>query len=319
MDSKSCGIPAQVTPGEFDMLQVLEQGMKIERQTMIRDLDDAVSMLCFFERQKEWATKTFGDASHRGPNGPLDHLAKEAMEAIQETDPEKKKEEIADCLFVSFEAAWRHGMSYGDLAKYATKKLDKNKARKWPPLSEQRAGKAVEHVRDGEPEIQAGILSANEFLKNEGIDAEAQETEYEDSVIPEFEDETSEFVDLQIGEHTPEPWQYQEAVYNDDGDPFTPSIYAVDGSVEGALICRLSLPLIVIPKREDEIRIRLNGDIHANGRRIVDCVNAMAGVKNPQEFIQSVDDLLKAYFAGPRNRDTARNLMNKLKTERGQI
>jgi hypothetical protein len=66
---------------------------------------DGFVLAHFFEVQREWSYATFGPREHRGPKGPLDHLRKEAKEAYDEADPEKQKEEIADYLFLVFDAA----------------------------------------------------------------------------------------------------------------------------------------------------------------------------------------------------------------------
>ncbi len=110
----------------------------------------AIDMFYFWEKLMEWSIRTFGPRDRRGPKGPLDHLRKEALEAFAEDDPERRKQEIADCLFLVFDAAHRAGMSYGELAQVALKKLDINKTRVWPDWRTHPADKAVEHVRDGE-------------------------------------------------------------------------------------------------------------------------------------------------------------------------
>ena len=114
----------------------------------------AVDMLDFWERQAEWSQETFGPDKERGPLGPLKHLQKEAGEAVREAEKltnlepgqsmEALREEIADCLFLVFDAARRAGMSYAALTAECKRKLAKNKARTWPkPTSDE----PVEHVR----------------------------------------------------------------------------------------------------------------------------------------------------------------------------
>lgn len=111
---------------------------------------NALSLAMFFEAQREWSYAIFGPREHRGPKGPLDHLRKEAKEAYDETDPEKQKEEIADCLFLVFDAAHRAGMDLNDLSAQAFLKLLKNKKRTWPDWRQVPADKAVEHDRSSE-------------------------------------------------------------------------------------------------------------------------------------------------------------------------
>lgn len=108
----------------------------------------AVDMFDFFIDQREWSKETFGPKEHRGPIGPLKHLEKEAKEAYEETDAEKRKEEIADCLFLVFDAAHRAGMTYAELTRVANEKLRKNKGRSWPDWRTAPADSAIEHKRE---------------------------------------------------------------------------------------------------------------------------------------------------------------------------
>ena len=120
----------------------------------------AVDMLDFFERRREWSFATFGPPSHRGPCGPLEHLIKEAAEALDEarkaTDlragwsHEKLREEIIDCLFLVFDAADRAGMTYAEMSRVAMAKLRKNQERAWPDWRGADPNKAIEHDRTTE-------------------------------------------------------------------------------------------------------------------------------------------------------------------------
>jgi ParB family chromosome partitioning protein len=65
------------------------------------------SMDEFWNALALWSNETFGVESWRGPLGPLKHLAKEAQEAQDAPDEAKRREEIADCLFLVFDAARR--------------------------------------------------------------------------------------------------------------------------------------------------------------------------------------------------------------------
>jgi hypothetical protein len=108
----------------------------------------------FWNEQGEWSQKTFGLDSERGPAGPLDHLEKEAKEAYYEVvsgdyldEPEKLDTEIADCLFLVFDAARRSGMTLDGLLDTAFRKLEVNKQRKWQTPTPG-VELAIEHVRD---------------------------------------------------------------------------------------------------------------------------------------------------------------------------
>lgn len=108
---------------------------------------EIMTFVGFWEAQKAWSKETFGPKEHRGPAGPLDHLQKEAEEAATETDPEALKEELADCLFLIIDAAWRAGISRNELIVAAFAKLEKNKQRTWPDWRTADPNKAVEHDR----------------------------------------------------------------------------------------------------------------------------------------------------------------------------
>lgn len=134
----------------------------------------AVDMLDFFERQQEWSYETFGPPTFKGPKGPLDHLAKEVIEAsaawdrvvaaerlkvppfplegdrIFKEELFKAREEIIDCLFLVFDAAHRAGMSYSEMSRIAMEKLAKNKLRTWPDWRGTDPDKAIEHDRSAE-------------------------------------------------------------------------------------------------------------------------------------------------------------------------
>ena len=95
----------------------------------------------FWDALAEWSRATFGSDTERDHIGPLRHLAKEAVEAeVRPADPV----EIADCLFLVFDAARRSGMTLDTLISVAEQKLLVNKARKWQKPTDDNP---VEHVR----------------------------------------------------------------------------------------------------------------------------------------------------------------------------
>jgi hypothetical protein len=93
--------------------------------------ESALEMRDFWDDQQCWSYETFGPPDFRGPIGALKHLEKEAKEAYEATENDRR-EEIADCLFLVFDAAHRSGMSYRELAETCKAKLEKNLARTWP-------------------------------------------------------------------------------------------------------------------------------------------------------------------------------------------
>lgn len=100
----------------------------------------------FFEAARTWQLATFGDVSKRGPYGPLLHLVKEAKEALAaSTDKPALLAELADVVFLAWEACHRSGFDDDALLGMLWQKLAVNKQRTWPPPT--RDG-AVEHVRE---------------------------------------------------------------------------------------------------------------------------------------------------------------------------
>lgn len=104
----------------------------------------------FFNQQQAWSYATFGPREHRGPAGPLDHLAKEAREAKDAVGTPELPIEIADCLFLVFDAVHRAGMTLEQQVEVAMAKLELNKLRKWPDWRTTDPTKATEHDRTGE-------------------------------------------------------------------------------------------------------------------------------------------------------------------------
>lgn len=74
----------------------------------------------WYQQHIAWSERTFGPASERGPEGPVDHLRKEVEELAQ--DP-KDLEEVSDCIHLAVDAAWRGGHSYEDLEGAIYQKL----------------------------------------------------------------------------------------------------------------------------------------------------------------------------------------------------
>ena len=80
--------------------------------------------------------------------------------------------------------------------------------------------------------------------------------------------------------HTAEPWKYELGdLEDDDQDSYVPNIYSKD------------------PPHESIFRADINGDYlqldEANAKRIVQCVNAMAGIEDPQAFMYNIKKLLE--------------------------
>jgi hypothetical protein len=114
----------------------------------------------FWNEQAAWSRSTFGADTERGPIGPVKHLLKEVRdealplaEAFRMDAPASETTtdlhgELVDCLFLTFDAARRAGMTYHEMLEGAFRKLAINKARTWPkPTS---STEPVEHDRSGE-------------------------------------------------------------------------------------------------------------------------------------------------------------------------
>lgn len=101
----------------------------------------------FFRAHVEWSERTFGPASERGPEGPIDHLRKEVEELAKAP---RDLEEVADGIHLLVDVAWRSGHSYDDLMRALFAKQRKNQARKWPDWRTAPKGKAIEHIKSGE-------------------------------------------------------------------------------------------------------------------------------------------------------------------------
>lgn len=111
----------------------------------------------FWNQHAEWSQATFGTDAERGPLGALRHLEKESREAQDEAiavsalkiSPTHLREEIADCLFLTFDAARRSGMTLDTLLDTAFAKLKINRGRVWQKPAQ--SDMPVEHVREVDP------------------------------------------------------------------------------------------------------------------------------------------------------------------------
>lgn len=113
-----------------------------------QNTQDATCSMRFYDwnmRREAWSRDTFGLNKDRGPDGPIKHLAKETTEFLLETDPEKRKQEAADIIFLAFDAVARMGMSFAEIVEQLERKLSINRERDWP--KNQNPNEAVEHVR----------------------------------------------------------------------------------------------------------------------------------------------------------------------------
>ncbi len=150
--------------------------------SVLEDAEKALQMgLLSFEQwvmlQRQWSKFVFGSRADRGPAGPVKHLKKEVDEvldsihdaeyvqgevshAIKVGDAglrdhhigrlavrrESLLEELADCLFLVFDACWRADFGPTDIRRMLTAKLVANRSRTWQTPSS--PDEPVEHVRE---------------------------------------------------------------------------------------------------------------------------------------------------------------------------
>jgi hypothetical protein len=100
----------------------------------------------------EWSNRVFGDETARGPIGPLNHLAREAKEAVSEAEgvatggaSDHLEVELSDCLILVFDAARRAGMTPMSLVGTALEKMEVNRGR---VMGEPDEEGVIEHRRD---------------------------------------------------------------------------------------------------------------------------------------------------------------------------
>jgi hypothetical protein len=98
-------------------------------------------------RQHNFSQTTFGPGSRVA--GVLDHIRKELAEV--EAEPNDLSE-WADLVILALDGALRQDFSPQDILNAIEAKQTKNESRLWPDWRTQDTDKAIEHVRDGEPE-----------------------------------------------------------------------------------------------------------------------------------------------------------------------
>ena len=99
------------------------------------------------QAQFDWQTATFGPATSDSVLGVIDHLEEEIEEVKKEP---KDLEEWIDIIILATGGANRAGYSPQEIMEMWVYKNAKNKARKWPPLSEQTKGKKVNAIKEQE-------------------------------------------------------------------------------------------------------------------------------------------------------------------------
>lgn len=127
-----------------------------EREAIQTEFMDLIGHI---ERHRAWSALTFGPRDHRPVDGILDHLKKELKEIAENP---ADLEEWIDLITLAIDGAWRFAESFtnraGDggltskaIADVLAWKLNKNMNRTWPDWKTAPKDKAIEHVRNEEP------------------------------------------------------------------------------------------------------------------------------------------------------------------------
>jgi hypothetical protein len=94
--------------------------------------------------QNDWSQSRFGTPEVKGPIGPLRHMEKEVVEAINEPGD---IEEYADLLILWLDATWRAGFTLEQVIQAAHNKMKVNREREWQAIIDPNA--PCEHQRGG--------------------------------------------------------------------------------------------------------------------------------------------------------------------------
>lgn len=103
--------------------------------------DVEITFLSLAHDHGRWSNHQFGHEGERGPEGPLNHLKKEAVEALAAPTDAM---EYADLFLLVLDASRRAGIQPKDLLLFAKAKLEINRRRKWGTAN---ADGSVEHIR----------------------------------------------------------------------------------------------------------------------------------------------------------------------------
>ena len=118
------------------------------------DLREGKGFASFVEDQKAWSIKNFGP--YQNTESLIDHIKKELKEIqAKPTD----LEEWIDVIILAMDGAWRTGAKPLEIEKMLKYKQEKNRKRTWPDWETAEPGKAIEHLKDGQPCEHPGCLS----------------------------------------------------------------------------------------------------------------------------------------------------------------
>lgn len=108
------------------------------------------------QSHQQWSENTFGTIEQRGPVGALNHIKKEAVEAIEEyessgpeliLDNKRYRVELADILLCFNDVIWRSGFTFQEIIEAAQEKLYINMEREWPAIGSVPPDESVHHIK----------------------------------------------------------------------------------------------------------------------------------------------------------------------------
>lgn len=97
------------------------------------EYDLGAKLIDFWNEQSTWSQETFGSDSVRGPQGPIKHIIKECDEVLE--NPKDLKEYV-DIGVLLCDATRRAGFTLEQLVNGMYEKLQENKRREWPKMSQ---------------------------------------------------------------------------------------------------------------------------------------------------------------------------------------
>jgi hypothetical protein len=102
-------------------------------------------------RQRKFSEETFGPGERA--QGIVDHIRKELAEIL--AAPTDLMEWV-DVILLAIDGAWRAGFSPEQIAVGLAQKQTRNESRKWPDWRTAELGKAIEHIKAENEEVQNG-------------------------------------------------------------------------------------------------------------------------------------------------------------------
>jgi hypothetical protein len=134
-----------------DLYEELLDAVMYQKQKILEG-SGADKLALLYDDINDWSEAVHGSREDRGPVGALNHLKREAQEAIddwQVADMPGFLNELSDCLILTLNATWRGEFTLDELLTAAHAKMTINRTRK---IGQPDHEGVIEHVRseDGE-------------------------------------------------------------------------------------------------------------------------------------------------------------------------